>query len=146
MTKIVIFEDDLEIGSVLSLILNQKGYLVKVFTKVDEACCKVVLNENPDVIIMDLSLPIIGGEKAIELLKANCETKNIPVMIFSAQVDAALIAKKLKTEGFLAKPFDIRKLLNQIESLRISYDNIRNSGSQECNLKICNPEKTNFLS
>jgi DNA-binding response OmpR family regulator len=117
MKKIVVFEDDPDIGNVLDMILSADGYFVRVFETVTEGCCEIVLKENPDLIIMDLNLPVIGGEKATLKLKKHPETKQIPLMICSAQEDARKTAIRLKSEDFLAKPFNVSDLRTKIFQL-----------------------------
>ena len=61
----------------------------------------------PDIILMDLWIPEIGGENAISLMKNNKGTEHIPVVIFSANVEIEEIYKRANANGFLQKPFEM---------------------------------------
>lgn len=106
---ILIYDDDAEILYLCKTILTQLNYKVETLSH-----CENVINDiaiiNPDVIFMDLWIPEIGGEKAISLLKANDETKHIPVIIFSANTEIKEICEKINADGYLEKPFDISVL------------------------------------
>ncbi len=103
---ILIFDDDSEILSVCKLILEHQNYQVET-----RASCNKVIEDiikvKPDLILMDLWIPELGGENAIRLIKNNITTQHIPVIIFSANGEIEEIFKKLNANGFLRKPFDI---------------------------------------
>ena len=102
---VLIYDDDLEILEVCRAIL---GTIYRIETR---ANCDNAVEEvsaiNPDVILMDLWIPKIGGEKAIELLKKHSSLKNIPVIIFSANDDTEKISERINADGYLKKPFDL---------------------------------------
>ncbi len=64
---------------------------------------------------MDLWIPEIGGEKAIAIAKQNEKTKNIPVLIFSANADIKDICKKVNADGYIEKPFTVNILIETIQ-------------------------------
>ncbi|MCY7309823.1 MAG: response regulator [Chitinophagaceae bacterium] len=73
--------------------------------------CENVINDigliQPAIILMDLWIPEIGGEKAITMMKENPATQSVPVILFSANADIREICKKIKADGYIEKPFDI---------------------------------------
>ena len=64
---------------------------------------------------MDLWIPEIGGEKAIEIIKQNEATKNIQVLIFSANADIKDICKKVNADGYVEKPFTVNTFIETIK-------------------------------
>lgn len=111
---ILIYEDDLEILEVCKAIL---GNTYQIETKVN--CDNVITEVNllkPDVILMDLWIPKIGGEKAIALLKADSDLKDIPVIIFSANDDTEKITERIRADGYLKKPFDLTEFKSIIHN------------------------------
>ncbi|MFL6101144.1 MAG: PAS domain S-box protein [Actinomycetales bacterium] len=75
----------------------------------------------PDLILLDLNLPDMPGAEALRRLQADLETKQIPVVIVSADATPGLISR-LKAEGavdYLAKPFDIAQLLALVDELAL---------------------------
>lgn len=83
------------------------------FTNASKALQKMVSGElTPDVIFLDLNMPVINGQEFLGLLKATAALKDIPVIILSTSSDS-LTAGKLKAEGasgFLTKPSSIKEL------------------------------------
>ncbi|MEO7317035.1 MAG: response regulator [Ginsengibacter sp.] len=111
---ILIFDDDQDILSVCRVILEKQNFHVEIKTYCDNIIEDAITTE-PDLILMDLWIPLMGGENAINLLKNNDATQHIPVILFSANTDIAKISKRVNANGFLRKPFDIMVLLQIIE-------------------------------
>ncbi len=112
--SVLIYDDDDEILFLCKAILEKDQYRVETLSR-----CENVINDiallKPDIILMDLWIPEIGGEKAIAIMKENPSTQHIPVIIFSANAEIKEICKKLKADGYIEKPFDISLLTDTIE-------------------------------
>jgi len=106
MKKILLCDDDLDIATLMSIIVKSLKY---EFAKVNEIkeITDLIEQEKPDLILMDLWIPEIGGEEAVKLIKADSRTKDIPVLLFSANDQLPEIAEKVGADGFIRKPFDI---------------------------------------
>jgi DNA-binding NtrC family response regulator len=113
--SILIFDDDAEILMVCKIILEQKNYIVQTRLFCDDII-KDIKDINPDVILMDLWIPTIGGEKAVKLIKTNATYMHIPVILFSANAEIEIIEQRAKANGVLKKPFDINTLLDTIKN------------------------------
>ena len=111
---ILIYEDDFEIMELCKIILNAPDRLI-----VTRASCDNIIEDaeqiQPNVILMDLWIPKIGGEQATIQLKKNTKTESIPVILFSANDNILEISKKVNADGYLKKPFDIEDLKSAIE-------------------------------
>jgi DNA-binding response OmpR family regulator len=116
--KIIIFDDDEDILSICSYILEEQGWEVFTFTNCNNIVDRVsgIL---PDVILMDNWIPDEGGIMATQSLKMNETLKNIPVIYFSANSDIQLLADHAGAESYLAKPFDLEDLENVINTVLI---------------------------
>ncbi|MEO6611278.1 MAG: response regulator [Chitinophagaceae bacterium] len=113
MSKVLIFDDDRDILELCSIILRKKGHEPVIETNSKNVIEKI--NETaPDVILMDIWIPGIGGEEAIRLIRNNSVTKHIPVILFSANNNIEAIAKEAHADHYLKKPFDIATLNNVI--------------------------------
>ncbi|MBL3658361.1 response regulator [Fulvivirga sediminis] len=111
--RVLICDNDPDIVELVSLILKRKGF--DVFSS--DNCNKVnqkIEQYHPDLIIMDLWIPDLGGEKATEMLKNSTDYKHIPVVILSANNEIANIAKRSGAEDYLAKPFHIESLVKKV--------------------------------
>lgn len=113
--KLILIVDDVrDIQESYSKFLQHEGFRVVVAGDGQEALDKA-FELCPDLIIMDLFLPIINGRSATRQLKENQSTKNIPVVIstaYSSEGTQAVIS--LGCEGFLMKPTAPRDLLKEI--------------------------------
>jgi CheY-like chemotaxis protein len=103
--KIIIFDDDEDILSICSFILEEQGWEVKTFTNCNNITEKVSVIL-PDIILMDNWIPDDGGIIATRKLKKDENLKHIPIIYFSANSDIELLANHAGAESYLAKPFD----------------------------------------
>jgi two-component system cell cycle response regulator DivK len=111
--KILIYDDDEEILILCKAILSRYDFKVETLT-----ACENILEDvqsiQPDLILMDLWIPEIGGEKAIEILRQSESIKQTPILLFSANADIKEICKKVKADGYIEKPFTINVLMEEI--------------------------------
>jgi len=106
MKKILVYDDDVDILEVCSVILTLKGW--DVLCK--ENCLQIFQDiqiYGPDVIVMDNWLPGMDGVEAIQLIKNTPIFTNIPIIFFSANSYAEELAKKAGADYMLSKPFEI---------------------------------------
>lgn len=118
MTKILIVEDNEMNRDMLSRRLQRKGY--EIVTAVDgvDGLSKAT-SEYPDIILMDLSLPIMDGWMATQRLKANPQTRALPVIALTAHAMQGDCEKALASgcDDYDTKPIDFPHLLAKIELL-----------------------------
>ena len=109
MKTIAVIDDDIYIGNMISDVLTREGYRVLRAYSGTEALLLLGV-EHPDLILLDLMLPGLDGEKVLPLIK------NTPVIILSARVDTESKISLLKAGAadYITKPFDIRELLARI--------------------------------
>ncbi|MBS1520725.1 MAG: response regulator [Bacteroidetes bacterium] len=117
--KIVIFDDDEDILSICSYVLEEQGWEVHAFTDCNNVTEKVS-SIYPDVILMDNWIPDAGGIVATQTLKHDSKLKSIPVIYFSANSDIQLLASNAGAESYLAKPFDLHQLEQVINSVLVN--------------------------
>lgn len=118
MTKILLVEDDFMLQEILAERLQLRDYQVVLGNNGAEAL-QLVGQEKPDIILMDLRMPVMDGWEATKRLKSDPQTKNIPIIALTAH---ALVGDR--EEGFEAgcddyetKPVDFSRLLVKIEDL-----------------------------
>ncbi|MEX6690521.1 response regulator [Danxiaibacter flavus] len=113
--RVAIFDDDPDILEVCAIILKSKGFDIITQTNCIDILQKVKTFQ-PDVILMDNWIPDIGGIKATQLIKADKETKHIPVIFFSANNNIENLAREATADHFLQKPFDISTLHEMVSN------------------------------
>lgn len=106
---ILVCEDNEGITDVVKIVLESKGYNVVAISS-GEKIIEIIEVEKPALILMDLWLPGMNGDEIALMLKANSKTKHIPIIIVSASRDAEAVAKEIRADGALKKPFDIADL------------------------------------
>jgi len=123
MKKILIVDDDADIINLVVNRLKKNNYNVISSNDGDDGI-KKALQQKPDLIIMDLMMPKMHGGEAVKLLRSNENTKDIPVLFFTAMVthlQNGVESDKVNVGGqfypAIAKPFDPDKLLSAIKSL-----------------------------
>lgn len=114
--KVMIFDDDEDILSICSYVLEEKGWQVHTFANCSEVVEQVTAIR-PDVILMDNWIPEEGGIVATQLLKQSEVLKSIPVIYFSANSDIEKLSEQAGAEAYLAKPFDLDDLLNIVDQM-----------------------------
>ena len=118
MAKILLVEDNEMNRDMLSRRLIRKGY--EVVVAVDgQAGVDLADKERPDLILMDMSLPILDGWEATRRIKAVPATGSIPVIALTAHAMATDREKALEAgcDDYDTKPVDLKSLLGKMEAL-----------------------------
>ncbi len=109
LKKIFIVDDDVYIGDMLEEILTKEGYSVlRAYSGTESAL--LLSGNKPDLVLLDLMLPGLSGEKVLEKIK------NIPVIVVSAKIDVNDKVNLLLggAADYITKPFDTKELLARI--------------------------------
>jgi len=118
MSKILLVEDNEMNRDMLMRRLERKGF--EVVIAIDgQAGIDMAFSSNPDIILMDLSLPVIDGWEATRQIKANPATQSIPVIALTAHAMAGDEQKALEAgcDDYDTKPIDLKRLLGKIKNL-----------------------------
>ena len=115
MAKILIVEDNEMNRDMLSRRLERKGFTV-VMAEDGQKGVEMSISESPDLILMDLSLPVMDGWQATTTIKSDDLTKNIPVIVLTAHAMAGDREKALDAgaDEYDTKPIEFKRLLGKI--------------------------------
>jgi DNA-binding response OmpR family regulator len=82
-----------------------------------QIACEAVRREKPDVVLIDWMMPVMDGQRAVEDLKADPQTRGIPIIMLTSQLDISerVIALEAGVQDFLTKPVDARELVARID-------------------------------
>jgi len=118
MARILLVEDDELSRDMLSRRLKRKDFEVVVAVDGQQGI-DMASSEEPDLILMDLRLPVIDGWEATKAIKANEATKNIPIIAVSAHAATDDRGKALEAgcDEYDSKPVDFPRLLGKIQAL-----------------------------
>ncbi|TRX60508.1 response regulator [Fulvivirga sp. M361] len=107
MKKILLCDDDGDITTLMQIIISAMKISFSSSNRITDIT-GLVLMEKPDLILMDLWIPDIGGKEAVRELKANEQTTQIPVLLFSATDKLEEICAEVGADGCIKKPFDVK--------------------------------------
>ena len=116
MSKILIVEDNEMNRDMLSRRLERKGFDV-IMAEDGQKGVDLSKSENPDLILMDLSLPIMDGWEATSTIKSEETTKDIPIIVLTAHAMSGDREKALEAgaDEYDTKPIDFKRLLGKIK-------------------------------
>ena len=116
--KILLVEDNEMNRDMLSRRLEKRGYQV-VLALDGEQGVGLAQTERPDLVLMDISLPVLDGWEATRRLKSAPDTKGIPIIALTAHAMSSDRDKAAEAgcDDFDTKPIDLARLLQKIEAL-----------------------------
>ena len=115
MPKILLVEDNEMNRDMLSRRLQRKGYQV-VLALDGQSGVEMTRTEAPDLVLMDMSLPVLDGWEATRRLKSNAATQHIPVIALTAHAMSSDREKALEAgcDDYDTKPIELERLLGKI--------------------------------
>lgn len=123
MTKILLVEDHEELWDFLSRRLKRRGFDVVLAHDGQQGVDKA-RTERPDVILLDMNLPVMDGWTAARTLRGDPETAKVPIIALTAHAMAGDRAKTLEAgcDDYHPKPVDFSRLLTQIDAALLASE------------------------
>ena len=114
---ILVADDDPDILSIVSMSLETQGYTVHKASNGREAV-DLAREHHPDLILMDMMMPVVSGYEAVGELKADAATRDIVIVGLSAKAMATDMERATDAgiDGYITKPFRIAQVLSVVES------------------------------
>jgi two-component system alkaline phosphatase synthesis response regulator PhoP len=118
MRRILIVEDDADIADLVKLYLEKAGHAVDVIDSGD-AALRRLREDPPDVLILDLMLPGVDGLMICRAVRAQAETRTIPIIILSARADESdrIHGLELGADDYVVKPFSPKELVARVAAV-----------------------------
>jgi len=111
---LMIVDDDPQLMRVLSMFFDLEGY--HVIQALDGRQALDMLQEySPDIILLDLMMPEVGGEEVVKQMRASSKLTHIPVVIFTAAETREAELKAAGATHFIAKPFSLDGLRDTVQ-------------------------------
>lgn len=121
--SILVMEDDRLVQRVLKLQLGSRGFPVR--------CCadgatgvQWAIDERPQLIILDLMMPVMNGFDVLRSLRTDERTADIPVLVLTASHDTTHRSASRSADAFLTKPYSEEDLLREVELLLGAKSNV----------------------
>lgn len=117
--RILVIDDDEDILTILNIIFEDEGY--EVISLNTGATAEEVQIIHPDLILLDVR--IIGfnktGDQICNEIKSRASTRDIPVILLSAEINVPQLAQESRADGYLRKPFDVKELVDHVNQILV---------------------------
>jgi DNA-binding response OmpR family regulator len=125
VAHILVVDDDADLLDVIALVLQRSGHRVERAATGPEAVSRALASP-PQLVLLDVMLPLMGGREVLQALRADPAGSTIPVVLMSAAHDAMYaIAREQTVAQCLPKPFPMASLLAAVaEAARPSADGV----------------------
>jgi len=124
MPRLLIIEDDGDLQQVLSFAFNREGFEIHYAFNGKEGYNKI-LSIQPDLVLLDLMLPILSGVDVIKMVISNTSVRDIPIVVMTAHSDKAdMLEQSIRAHGvreYVRKPFEIKSLISLVKRLIAQY-------------------------
>jgi CheY-like chemotaxis protein len=114
--KVLVVDDEPFFVEVLTTRLQAEGFQVSSAKNGEEAVAKAK-SEKPLVIVMDVMMPMTSGFEAMQKIRQDPATKNIPAIIFSGKAGMKAFFEEMSGVEFMHKPFDFKILISRVQAL-----------------------------
>jgi CheY-like chemotaxis protein len=116
--EIIVIDDDYELLNLITLLLRRIGVQPQTFDDGSEAL-NYLTQATPDLIILDLMLPLIDGFEILRQIRAERRFDAVPVLILSARADPRSIRRGLENgaDGYVTKPYIANSLIDRVRLL-----------------------------
>ena len=115
--KILIVDDSEIVLEMARDALEDGGFSVITAAGIVEANEFIYAEEKPDLIILDVMLPILDGDKKAKMLKDDEITRHIPILLISSKPEEELrrLVRESRSDGFIRKPFTKQYVISKVE-------------------------------
>lgn len=115
--KILIVDDEKMIRLTTGILLKKRGISV-IEAKSGAEGLELVKTEKPDLILLDIMMPLMDGWEFLDIIRSDQATQNISIIIFTASdyIEAERMAKIKNVQGIIRKPISIKKMLDSLDS------------------------------
>jgi two-component system alkaline phosphatase synthesis response regulator PhoP len=118
MTSILVIEDTKEIAALIKFRLKSSGYDV-VAAENGKLGLEIVQKTKPDLVILDVMMPVMNGLETLMALKSDYSTRSIPVILLTAQSTEQEIIRGLElgADDYITKPFSPQELVTRVKTV-----------------------------
>src|SRR5918911_4472702 len=143
MAIILVVEDNEEDWDMLSRRLQRRGYMV-VHAADGQEAVEMAAHERPDLILMDVSLPVLDGLEATRRIRARAQTQTIPIIALTAHATSADRDRAVQAgcDDYHAKPVELPRLVAQLEALLARAARARGTPPYRARCRPCSSHAT----
>jgi DNA-binding response OmpR family regulator len=118
--RVLIVEDEHDIAGLIKRTLERTGETEAEIVGSGDAALKAVADRSPDLIILDLNLPVLSGVEVCRILRARSDAKHLPIIILTARSgedDRVSGLDQLGADDYVTKPFSLRELTARVRAV-----------------------------
>jgi DNA-binding response OmpR family regulator len=118
-TRVLIVEDEQDIAGLIKHTLERAGDTRADVVSSGDAALKAVIDQPPDVVILDLNLPVIGGLEVCRILRARPATARVPIIMLTAKTSESdrVTGLDVGADDYVTKPFSLRELAARVRAV-----------------------------
>jgi CheY-like chemotaxis protein len=120
--KVLVVDDQADMLELLEASFSMRGYEV-VSARNGQEALAMVYQEQPDVVLLDIMMPVFDGYEICRILKNNEKTKHIPIIFMTAKAQKDDIERgfELRADGYVVKPFEPLELTDFTEKILAKF-------------------------
>ena len=130
MHNVLVIDDDYQVVEFLSFLLQKRFHCKVQSAENGLTALSMLKEENPDLIFVDIAMPVLDGIETIQAIRGEDKFKNTPIVILSANKDRDIIQKatKLNIIDYILKPVTYNSVYNRLQNI---FNNLSSNGSSE---------------
>ena len=119
MARVLIVEDEQDIAGLIKHALERSREMQASIVSSGDAALRAVADEHPDIVILDLNLPVMSGTEVCRILRSTPATAHIPIIMVTARTSEAerVIGLDLGADDYVTKPFSLRELAARVRAV-----------------------------
>ena len=118
-TSVLVVEDEQDIAGLIKLTLEKNGEIDVEIVNSGDAALKAVSEQTPNLIILDLNLPVLSGLEVCRILRARPDTANVPIIMLTARTSESdrVVGLDVGADDYMTKPFSLRELAARVRAV-----------------------------
>ena len=118
-TRVLVVEDEQDIAALIKHTLERSGEIQATIVGSGDVALRSIAERPPDLIILDLNLPVVSGTEVCRILRARPETAHLPVIMLTARTTEAdrVTGLDLGADDYVTKPFSLRELSARVRAV-----------------------------
>ncbi|MBI3491441.1 MAG: response regulator transcription factor, partial [Acidobacteria bacterium] len=117
--RILIVEDERDVASLIKHAVERGGDVEAEIVASGDTALKAVSERPPDLLVLDLNLPVLDGVEVCRILRSRSDTRHVPIIILTARTteDDRVSGLELGADDYITKPFSLRELTARVRAV-----------------------------
>ena len=118
-THVLVVEDEQDIAALIKHTLEKGGEIEAAVAHTGDAALKAVAERAPDLVVLDLNLPVLSGFEVCRILKARPDTAHVPIIILTARTAESdrVAGLDIGADDYIVKPFGLREFAARVRAV-----------------------------